>query len=274
MAVVNTLIFTVQISAYNLGYINLLFSTSTCVSIGVVVDVVFITLGLAYQFQLYKKEKEKILIDYLEQQKAINQKILETQESERLRISQEMHDDIGLGLTHITLLSESAKQGKNTLEDVGNIAGLARKLVSSLGEIVWSLQPQNNTTDELFNYLRESLHQILEQTSVNYTINFLNEFEVKNIDGKICRNVVLICKETVNNAIKYSGATTIIVEGICKNNTLEFIIKDNGCGFDKTKLFKGNGLKNIDKRTADMNAQLAIESAKGKGTVISFIVKL
>jgi signal transduction histidine kinase len=128
------------------------------------------------------RRKLKRQIIELQQSKILNE--------ERLRISREMHDDIGAGLTQITLMSEAAKLHQQNIQPLEEIAGTSRKLVGSINEIIWSLNPENQSLAQLLAYLREQLHQLLEYSGINYKIDFPENNEAVILTNAQRRNLV------------------------------------------------------------------------------------
>ncbi len=214
------------------------------------------------------QRKLKIKIDELERQKAMD--------NERLRISREMHDDIGAGLTQIVLMSESAKGKKNgnSEKELTEITETSRQLVNSMGEIIWSLNPENKTVEQLMVHLREQLHQLLEYSGIAYNIHLPENGKDILLPNEMRRNILLITKETVHNAVKYSSAKNIEVNALLNNGVLSFTITDDGIGFDTEKMHTGNGLKNIRHRMNEMHGQLHIESVENKGSRFTYTIPL
>jgi len=212
-----------------------------------------------------KKEIEK-----LEQQKAL--------EEERLRISQEMHDDIGAGLTQISLISEAAKtqtnSGNEIHSELDDISFTSRQLVDNISEIIWALNPNHNSLDTLLAHLREQLNKLLEYTSLNYEIHFPAAVPSIELDDKQRRNILLVTKEIVHNAVKHSNAARLTITATLDNNLLSFIITDDGNGFDNTAPYHGNGLKNINNRIKELKGNVTVKTEKEKGTIFmySFVV--
>ncbi|MGB4845727.1 MAG: two-component regulator propeller domain-containing protein [Ferruginibacter sp.] len=195
-------------------------------------------------------------------------------DEERLRISREMHDDIGAGLTQITMMSEAAKTKEHSNVQLDKIAAASRKLVNDMSEIIWSMHPEQNTLDQLFSYLREQLHQLLEYSGIAYKIDFpLNGNEVL-LNNAQKRNLLLVTKEIVHNAVKHSKAKNISIVAFQKNNILQFVILDDGSGFDTNRPGNGNGLRNINKRIEELGGKLHIESTNGKGSSFSYQMPL
>ncbi len=215
---------------------------------------------------------------YLAQRK-LKHKLSELKEQaqldhERLRISREMHDDIGAGLTQIILMSESAKNkaSETDSKELEGIADASRKLVSNMNEIIWSLNPENKTLEQLFAYLREQLNKLLEYSGIEYSIHFPDHTDHILLNNEQRRNLLLVVKEIVHNAVKYSKAIQLNIHASLLVQTLHFEITDNGTGFDTTKKYSGNGLRNIRARITELNGGLKVESTTGKGTTFVFVI--
>jgi signal transduction histidine kinase len=197
-------------------------------------------------------------------------------DKERQRISREMHDDIGAGLTQIVLMSESAKGKKsgNSEKELTEITNTSRKLVNNMGEIIWSLNPENKTLEQLMAHLREQLHHLLEYSGIAYNIHLPENGKNILLPNEMRRNILLITMETVHNAVKYSNAKNIEVNALLNNGVLTFTVRDDGIGFDTEKLNTGNGLKNIRHRVNEMHGQLHIESAENLGSRFSYTIPI
>lgn len=193
---------------------------------------------------------------------------------ERQRISREMHDDIGAGLTQIIMMSESAKHKSHEtgIPELEDISTTSRKLVSSMSEIIWSLNPENKTLELLFAYLREQLHKQLEYSGMDYRLNLPEGYGHILLNNEQRRNILLVTKEIVNNAIKYSKASSLTVEAEVSGRELNITIIDNGLGFDPARTGHGNGLRNIRHRVEESGGKLVLETAPGKGCVFRFTI--
>jgi two-component system sensor histidine kinase DesK len=193
-------------------------------------------------------------------------------EQERQRISREMHDDIGAGLTQIVMMSESAKRNQSG-QELDDISKTSRQLVSAMSEIIWSLDAGNKTLEQLNAYLREKLYKQLEYTDMAYSIQLAETSNSITLSNQQKRNIILITREAVNNAIKYSQATTINISSKVAGNNLLFTIEDNGVGFDASSILQGNGLKNMQHRVAELNGTFQIKSSE-KGTACHYSIPL
>ena len=273
-AVIISLSCSLALVARHSGWIDLPVTSGTFMSIGVVIELIVMTAGITRQFYMYKEEKEAMLVEYLRQQKAINEKILLTEEAERKRIARELHDDIGAGLTRVTLMSEIAKSKTNiSAKELEDIAIACRGLVSNMGEIVWSLNPENNSLAQLIGYMREELNKLLEYSGIDYNIELPVDTNAVRLSNEQRRNILLVTKEAVNNAVKYSKAKNIGVQASLVDSLLSFKIEDDGIGYNEVTRKAGNGIRNIKQRIEEMNGDLSIKSEEGKGTTIQFSVK-
>ena len=274
-AVIITLICSTILVAKHTGLVDLPVSSGTFMGMGSIIEMIVMTAGITLQFYNYKKEKEKLLISYLQQQKAINQQILLTEETERKRIARELHDDIGAGLTRIALMSEAAKNKVNvSAREIDEIAQTCRRLVGNMGEIVWSLSPENNSLEALVAYTREELHKLLEYSGIQYNL-YLPEFEKDiQLTNEQRRNILLITKELVHNAVKYSQAKNIIVQASMLHNDFIVSVKDDGDGFDEATVKHGNGIRNMRQRILELGGHLTISSEAAQGTHGKFRVTI
>jgi signal transduction histidine kinase len=180
-----------------------------------------------------------------------------------------MHDDIGAGLTQIVLMSEAAKQRKENELQLNEISRTSRRLVDNMSEIIWSLNPGNNTLDLLLSYLREQLMQLLEYSGIAPLIEFPQNGSMIQLNNAQRRNILLITKEIVHNSVKHSKATHIRISCRVKNNCLHFSVTDNGKGFDPVTKKEGNGMRNINKRVMELGGSLFFETSEN-GTHISY----
>ncbi len=218
-----------------------------------------------------------LITRYFAQQK-LKQKVLELErqkeiDKERQRISREMHDDIGAGLTQITLMSESAK-AKLSTHELDNIAQTSRQLVSNMSEIIWSLNPENKTLEQLLAYLREQLNKQLEYSGIDYSIELPEKGDSIFLSNEQRRNILMVTKEIINNIIKYSKARNIQIKATLNDHRLIFAVQDDGKGFDLEAKYAGNGLRNIRHRIGELKGILEIESAPGKGSRFVYEIPL
>jgi signal transduction histidine kinase/ligand-binding sensor domain-containing protein len=193
-------------------------------------------------------------------------------EKERNRISRDMHDDLGSGLTIIAILSEVVKKqlsnpvkAKETLE---KIAVSSRDLVDNLQDIIWVLNPQNDTVESLSSYIREYGLKYFEPLSVQLEFDYPELFSSRHLSEEQRRNIFLTVKESFNNIAKYAWCNKVTVKIEETSISILLSIKDDGKGFDvnKVRLF-ANGLKNMQHRIEQVGGSYSISSEPGNGTL-------
>lgn len=202
--------------------------------------------------------KEKLL--QLEKEQAI--------EKERNRISRDMHDELGSGLTKIAILTDVIKAQQHGNEQVEKISTTARNLVDSLDEMVWVLNPQNDSLDKLAGYIAEYAHQYLEGSNIECRVELPQEIEERYISEEKRRNIFMVVKEFLNNTVKHSGAKTVLVRLLQTSNGFALLLKDDGKGFAESDISQtGNGIKNMKQRVKDAGGSAAISSGPGGTTL-------
>jgi len=199
--------------------------------------------------------------------------------SERLRISKDMHDEIGSGLTHIALLSElNSTQPRTAVEmknDIVTISGSAQKLVQSMGEIIWAINPQNDTLENLLAYLREQTYRYFEPFSIDYKISFPGEVPHIYLTNVQRRNLFLVTKEALNNALKHSRSSMITLSMSIEGNAVHFRVKDEGVGVDEDRIRRhSNGFKNMRSRMTELGGSVEVVSGLDCGTIIHYTMPL
>jgi ligand-binding sensor domain-containing protein len=196
----------------------------------------------------------------------------------RIRISRDLHDDIGSALTSINVLSKVAlsKGGENM--EIGNylsqIKNAASDTMESMSDIVWAINPENDKLEAMISRMKEFAAEICEAKQVDLDFVLPKEPEKISFDAAMRKNIFLIFKESVNNAIKYSQCTRLYIGFEKEGSRLMMEIKDNGKGFDVINGRTGNGLKSMKERAKVIGAAFAINSQPGEGTSVQANIPL
>lgn len=199
--------------------------------------------------------------------------------NERNRIAYDLHDDLGAGLTTISLLGERAQLGIENAEikaQIQKITHQASDLIEKMSTIIWVLNSQNDTVESLINYLRRYAFEYLQEThDLNLTFP-LSELPPsvfrQKLSGETRRELFLCFKETLHNIIKHADSKHVDISIVLKNNELSIKIDDNGQGFVSENLV-GNGLKNMAQRMAKLEGRFEFFRNKNGGmTVVLTIV--
>jgi signal transduction histidine kinase/ligand-binding sensor domain-containing protein len=205
--------------------------------------------------------KEKLL--RLEKDQAI--------EKERNRISKDMHDDLGSGLTKIAIMSEVVKkqihEPEKAKQQLENISATSRELVDNLQDIIWILNPKNDTLENLAAYIREYTLKFFEPFGVEIQFHYPENFSHIQLSEETRRNIFLTVKEIFNNIAKHAWCNTVQVTIIYSSTEINLTIKDDGKGFDLNNVRQfGNGLINMQNRIEQIGGKYEIVSEQNKGT--------
>ncbi len=187
-------------------------------------------------------------------------------ERTRTRIATDLHDDIGSDLSKISLLSEVVKmQMINGNEDsnrlLTTIAETSRKSVDSMRDIVWAINPNRDSLNDLVKKMRQFAEENLVEKNIKLIFNAPSQKLKLSMDTR--RELYLIFKEAVNNAAKYSNCSQVEINFAINGKEISLNIKDNGIGFDTSKDFDGNGLNNMKRRCKTLKGSFEIDSSNG-----------
>jgi ligand-binding sensor domain-containing protein/signal transduction histidine kinase len=212
----------------------------------------------------------------LEQQQAM--------ERERMRIARNMHDEIGSKLTKISFLSERLKMESRetgpTGDKVDSIATTSRDLLKALDEMVWAVNPHNDTLEQLASYLSQHAREYFQDTPVECDLRVQSELPSWNMSAEFRHNVFLAFEESLSNVLKHAQASRVEVHIQVEAGTLHIRVRDNGLGFaseaGKANGASGgrNGLTNIRQHLADVGGSCLIQSQPGQGVSVELRVVL
>jgi signal transduction histidine kinase len=195
---------------------------------------------------------------------------------ERNRIAGEMHDDLGGGLTSIRMLSTRVQKNVDNPEiqtQVDKIAHYSQELVQKMGEIIWAMNSNFDTVENLVAYIRRYATEFLDLSGLRYHIQEPEGAPEFAISGERRRNVYLAIKESLHNVVKHAGAERVSISFEIKNENLVVQVQDDGKGIDPEKVNEfGNGLHNMRKRLRDIGGEMLLENRDG--TLLTFTVPL
>ena len=206
-----------------------------------------------------------IYISRLRKQRAVLEKQLAVQ-FERQRISSEMHDDIGAGLSGIRLLTEMTKgkvKGTAASSEVEKIYESVGDISAKMKEVIWSLNTENDQLSSLISYIQRQARSWLENYPCQLSITIPEKIPDLEIGGEARRNIFLTVKEAVHNIIKHSGADKVTINIAC-DEQLIISVSDNGKGMHVDENSNtGNGLKNMKQRIHQLNGKIFIKNQEG-----------
>lgn len=197
---------------------------------------------------------------------------------ERTRIARDMHDEVGTKLSRLSLLSEMTSQQPQlplaAQEEVAEISETAREAIRSFEEIVWAVNPKNDSLADLVNYLCRFAEDFFEGGATQCVFDLPEEIPAIQLSTETRHHVFLAAKEALNNALKHARAGTVTVRLQLGAGEFEIQIEDDGVGFDPaaapSRAGGGNGLGNMSERMRLAKGQIELRSTPGKGTLVSF----
>jgi signal transduction histidine kinase len=147
-------------------------------------------------------------------------------------------------------------------------------LLEKMDDIVWSINPRNDTLESLMLRVKRFAAQLFEARGIEYEIDIEPEIRHLRLLMDHRQNLYLIMKEAINNLVKYSEAERAHIRARYLKHHLVVEIRDEGCGFTSEAMATGNGIINMQQRAADMKADLRIETAPGQGTTVCLSLKI
>lgn len=193
-------------------------------------------------------------------------------EMERVRntIARDLHDDIGSTLSSINIISQLAlKDANGSASHFQRIAQHSSSMMESMSDIVWSINPNNDSLEQVISKMKEFASEILEPLDITYSFSGEENLYAVKLNPAFRKNLFLIFKEAINNAAKYSTASSITVHFGKKEKSLLLTITDNGKGFDPANAPSGNGLRNMKARAQTISGELSVRSSPNKGTAVA-----
>jgi signal transduction histidine kinase len=198
---------------------------------------------------------------------------------ERARIARDMHDDLGSGLTQLTLLGElvlrDTAPGGDSQGRLNELCAKARSLLRSMDEIVWAVNPRRDTVKDCGAFIAEHAQEFLAAAAIRCRQDVAEELPAFPLGLPQRRNLLLAVKEAIRNAARHSGANEVHLEVRVVDDCFKVVVADNGKGFDPAAADGGrNGLANMKQRLADIGGSLVLDTAPGAGCRITFLLPL
>lgn len=205
---------------------------------------------------------------------AARQVVLRRLQTARLReqIASDLHDDIGSNLGSIALISQLGLEQDSlpgeARSDFGEIHRIAEQTATSMRDIVWLIDPDNSSTQDLITQMRRAVSDRLGD--VEHKFDATRAADRKELPLEFRRHVFFAFKEVLNNISRHAKATYFEVTVRVERRRVLFVVRDNGKGFDVESVERGHGLNNLRRRADALKAQLMITSKPGEGTTIEF----
>lgn len=197
----------------------------------------------------------------------------------RNRIATDLHDDMGSTLSSIRIFSDVVQQQiqpvrPEAIPILQRISTSATTLSESMQDIIWTIQTKYDSLEDVVTRMREFGLKMAEAKDIRFTMQVSDKFHSTRLNVEQRRNLYLIFRESLNNAVKYADCTAINVYLTVVGKQLKLVIEDNGRGFDPATVRQGNGLQNLQKRAGEIKGHLSLVSAPGAGTRIELATKV
>jgi len=233
--------------------------------LGVDIDFIIFSVALGLRSQLAVKERLKLRLEKLQLE---NENILSTSRI-KTQIAQDIHDEIGLGLTSINFLiyEQKANHPENKIA-LDKISHLSSSLIQKMHEIIWSMDSNKDTVEEFCREIRSVVYTFMEDHHLAGQIECEHNNENMMINGVLRRNLLLCIKECLNNIVKHSMANKLDIKIVTTENQIYIIIQDNGRGFLLDENFNttsnsGNGIKFLNKRINVLEGKVIFSNENG-----------
>lgn len=234
--------------------------------LGLVLELSFFLSGLAWKNRRdiveRVKERERLKLENERKEFEKQMAVVTAMQGERDRISADMHDELGSGVTAIRLMSEilKTKMKEQSIPELDKISSNANELLGKMNTIIWTMKSSNDTVESLIAYIRAHAIEYFDSTPIDCTVRLPAVIPQSDISGEKRRNIFLSIKEALNNAMKHSQATQLHIDIIAKENLLTIRIMDNGIGINTEQLRRfGNGLSNMRRRMENIGGSFTIE---------------
>lgn len=250
----------VFLMAFEFGWLLNFKTKISPVFIGSLIEIIILSFALVKQMQSIDEQKNYLTIRVAEKQQEVVQAYVDGVEKEKLRVSEELHDNIGSQLANLSRIIYSETKLPNSIYQksisiIDEVRALSHRLSPVKGNLLTFKEQLENLINETFS-----------TDHIDYDYNFIGN--AKNLNKKQQLNVYRILQEFLNNILKHAKATTVEIQFINLENELTLTIEDNGIGFNTNNTHKGLGLENIQRRVDYLKGTMEISSTPEQGTFI------
>jgi len=208
-------------------------------------------------------------------------RMAQLREIERLRvqIAADLHDDVGARLTKVAMVTEFMERETGPMDKskphVENIARTTREVIQAMDEIVWTINPKNDTLDNLANYIFQYAQEYFQNTGVRCRMDLPAQLPHYPLSTEERHNLFMAVKEALNNVLKHAHATEVRISLALEANDLRIVVTDNGCGFVMNGSHNGgDGLNNMRERLSRIGGRLDVQTKQNSGTRVQMDVSI
>lgn len=225
--------------------------------------------------QLHRKVEQRtaeLEIQIRERQRVEQQHDME---QERARIAQDLHDELGSGLTEITMLGARARSAAAPLATRGSyleqMGDKARQMVTALDEIVWAMNPTHDSLASMFSYFSLYAERFLGLANIAWRFEGPFKPDDHVVDSRHRHELFLAFKEALTNIVRHSEATEVRLNIQVEQGRVRLTIADNGQGWAEAGQTEGmDGVANMRARLEKLGGRFEVNSKAGEGTIVRF----
>ena len=217
------------------------------VQIGAALGITLLSqVGLGYRYDQMRRERERM----------------------RLRIATDLHDEIGSGLTQISLYSELVGRATDgqTAQWAEEAGILARRLTDAMQDIIWMIKPGKESFGEMELRMKDFATRLASPRGIALEMAGSVTLSEGALRIELRKDLLLLFKEIIHNAVRHSNCRCITVEYGATRTSLWLTICDDGCGFDPETVHRNNGLRNLEYRAREIHASLSLDTRPGGPT--------
>lgn len=196
----------------------------------------------------------------------INQ--LKKEQQIRTRLASDLHDDLGSTMNSVKVYTNLALMEKQADKYLPLIKDGTQDAINGIRDIIWVLDDRKDTIEHLVARVSSFAMPLCEANGISFRTDISDNARDVKLGQEERRNLYMMLKEAVNNAIKYSGCSNLVLSVNASRKTALYCLQDDGKGFEPGKTREGNGLKNMERRAKEIRYHLSIQSAPGNGTRI------
>lgn len=243
-----------------------------------VATILFFSGYVFYRYTQNKKLSRQLSASLVDLKQAQEQLIKTEKEKEaeniRSGISRDIHDEVGATLSGVALFSEIAREKIQQHQEsdaevyLDHITANSKEMIEKMSDIVWTINPRNDSFERIISKLESYAFNLCAGKGIKLHLDIEESIRLYSPSMQVRKNVYMLMKEAINNAVKYSGGNNIFLSLHSKGLQVTMVIRDDGRGFDIKKEHEGNGLNNMRTRAADLGANFTIDSKKDQGTNI------
>ena len=257
------------------------------VALGYLFEFAVLSIGLGFRYKRTLDERRQLTEETFSQR----QQLLETQlkaqqdelrvvqsqlrlQAERERISRDLHDHVG---AQLSVIAANANMPSATMDSSALIGTYAREAIQSLRDTVWAIDQPSLTIADFRVKLQQYLNRQQQQHPACTYILDIDATDKQVLSSAQALNLFRQVQEAVHNAFKYAQANQLTISCRVKNDHLLLSVFDNGIGFDPAQPTSGHphyGLRNLQRRAAELYGECRIESSPGRGTCVTVDIPL